>query len=99
MEKRITRIDEWMKQNGIYEEFEKAKIRKGNFSPENWEDDFEVMRAKVTASISRKEKHKEPLQDQLAGSFVFALTPQSAEYWWNIYRQLAAYERLNNRTA
>ena len=97
MEKRITRIDEWMKQNGIYEEFEKAKIRKSNFAPENWDDDIDVMRGKVAAYIRIMEKRNDPLHDQLTGSFVFSLTPQGNDFWWNIYHQLL-HERLNNRT-
>lgn len=95
MKKKITRIDDWMKANGLIDDFEKAAIRKGNFCPENWEDDFEAMRAKVTASISRKEKHKELLQDQLLGGFVFRLTPQGEDFWWNIFRRLVCYESQN----
>jgi len=99
MEKKITRLDDWMKANGLIDEFEKAAIRKGNFAPENWEDDFEAMRAKVTASISRNEKYKEPLQDQLLGMFGFSLSPQGDDFWWNIFRRLAYYESQNKAIA
>ena len=33
MGEKITRLDDWMKANGLLEEFEKAAIRKGNFCP------------------------------------------------------------------
>lgn len=98
MKKKITRLDDWMKANGLIDDFEKAAIRRGNFSLESWEDDFDAMRAKVTASISRKAKDKEPLQDQLLGEFVFRLTPQGEAFWWNAYRRLVYYESQNKAT-
>ena len=99
MKKKITRIDDWMKANGLIDDFERAAIREDNFSTENWEGDFAVMRAKIAQSISWETKCKNPLQDQLTRMFVFRLTPQGEAFWWDVYRRLAYYESQNKATA
>ena len=99
MEKKITRIDDWMKANGLIDDFERAAIREDNFSTENWENNFAAMRAKIAQSISSKAKRKEPLQKQLIGTFVFRLTPQGEAFWWDIFMRLVFYESQNNATA
>ena len=101
MKKKITRIDDWMKANGLIEGFERAAIREGNFSTENWEDDFAAMRAKIAQSISSKAKRKEPLQKQLIGTFVFIqVTPKQGRGYFgrDIFMRLVLHESQNNAT-